>query len=144
MKKITFLMVAIFSLVYLSSCGDTAAKKSTNTGATKQSSETVGAVTNVDATAFKDLMSKNTGALIDVRTPREHQAGAIQGTALNIDVTNPSFKGEIGKLDKDKTYLVYCRSGARSGRAVKIMESMGFKHLYNLKGGYMGWKKAGN
>ena len=140
MKKILFLMVAIFGMVYLSSCGNTGA----NPGSTKQTSETVGAVTNVDASTFKSLISKNTGELIDVRTPREHQAGAIAGTTHNIDVSNRSFKQEISKLDKNKTYLVYCRSGARSGRAVKIMESMGFKHLYNLKRGYMGWKKAGN
>ena len=142
MKKILFLMVAIFSMVYLTSCGGTT---STNNSASANSStNTIGAVTHVDASVFKDLMSKNTGELIDVRTPREHQAGAIADTKYNIDVTNPSFKEAIGKLDKDKTYLVYCRSGSRSGRAVKIMESMGFKHLYNLKGGYMGWKSAGN
>jgi len=139
MKKILFLMLAIFSLVYLSSCGETTARPSSGT-----STKAVGAVTHVDASAFKDLISKNAGELIDVRTPREHQAGAIEGTKYNVDVTSPSFKDAIGKLDKDKTYLVYCRSGSRSSRAVKIMESMGFKHLYNLKGGYMGWKRAGN
>ncbi len=137
MRKLLFLTVAIFSMISLTSCGDTTAKNTTT-------SETVGAVTHVDAATFKDLMSKNAGELIDVRTPREHQAGAIAGTTYNTDVTNQNFKAEISKLDKDKTYLVYCRSGARSGRAVKIMESMGFKHLYDLKGGYMGWKKAGN
>ncbi len=144
MKKLLFLAVAIFSIVSLSSCGDTTAKNTTNTGGASQTSKTIGAVTHVDATTFKDLMSKNTGELIDVRTPRENQAGAIEGTTKNIDVTGPNFKSEIEKLDKDKTYLVYCRSGGRSGKAVKIMESMGFKHLYNLKGGYLGWKKAGN
>ena len=141
MKKLLFLTVAIFSIIYLTSCGETTAKNTTNT---KQTSETIGVVTHVDAVSFKDLVSKNAGELIDVRTPREHQSGAIAGTTYNTDVSNRNFKAEIGKLDKDKTYLVYCRSGARSGRAVKIMESMGFKHLYNLKGGYMGWKKAGN
>ncbi len=143
MKKLLFLAVAIFSIVSLSSCGDTSAKN-TNTGGASQTSQTIGVVTHVDASTFKDLLSKNTGELIDVRTPRENQAGAIEGTNLNIDVTGPNFKAEIDKLDKDKTYMVYCRSGGRSGKAVKIMESMGFKHLYNLKGGYRGWKKAGN
>ncbi|HHB79834.1 MAG TPA: rhodanese-like domain-containing protein [Saprospiraceae bacterium] len=88
-------------------------------------------------------MDENAGTLIDVRTPREFQAGAIPGTKLNVNVSDRNFKTEIGKLDKDKTYLVYCLSGARSSHAARIMESMGFKHLYNLKGGYRGWKGAG-
>jgi len=146
MKKLLFLTIAIFSILYLTSCGETTARNTTNASTTiKQSSETIGAVTHIKAAGLKDLISKNkTGELIDVRTPKEFQSGAIAGTTYNIDVSNRNFKAEIGKLDRDKTYVIYCRSGARSGRAAKIMESMGFKQLYNLKGGFLSWKNAGN
>jgi rhodanese-related sulfurtransferase len=40
----------------------------------------------------------------------------------------------------DKNYYIYCRSGARSSRACKIMGKAGFKNLYNLKGGILSWK----
>ncbi len=126
-------------MAFLTSCsGDASAKSGNSPAATTEKS-----VVNVDAPEFKKLIADNAGVLIDVRTPQEHQAGAIPGTKMNIDVTNRSFKTEMSKLDKDKPYLIYCRSGARSGRAAQIMESMGFKHIYNLKRGYMGWKRAG-
>jgi len=142
MRKILFLAVAIFSVGFLTSCGET--KSSTTGNTTTTTSEIVGAVTHVGVTEFKNLLSQNAGELIDVRTPKENQAGEIPGTQHNIDVRSKLFKEEMAKLDKEKTYLVYCRSGRRSGQAVKIMESMGFKHIYNFKDGYLGWKKAGN
>lgn len=146
MRKILFLAVAIFSVGFLTSCGETKGNATGNTtgNTTTTTSEIVGTVTHVGVTEFKNLLSQNAGELIDVRTPKENQAGEISGTQHNIDVKNKLFKEEMTKLDKEKTYLVYCRSGARSGHAVKIMESMGFKHIYNLKGGYLAWKKAGN
>lgn len=140
MRNIIFGSLVFMSLMLLSSCGETSANTS---GAGKHASTVVGAVTHVDAAGFKALVDKKAGVLIDVRTAREYQSGAIPGTKLNIDVRNAQFKAEMNKLDKNQTYLVYCRSGGRSGQAVKLMESMGFKHIYNLKHGFMGWKRAG-
>ena len=72
--------------------------------------------------------------IIDVRTRQEFNSGKIRG-ALNLDFYNPDFKKELSKLDKEKAYFVYCRSGNRSGQAASIMEDMGFKEIYNLSGG---------
>lgn len=52
---------------------------------------------------------------------------------------NRQFPEKIGKLNKDKHYLVYCRSGNRSGQACKLMAAEGFTNLYNLSGGIGGW-----
>ena len=49
-----------------------------------------------------------------------------------------NFKEEVRKLSKDKNYYVYCRSGNRSGQAVRYMEGEGFT-AFNLKGGVMSW-----
>jgi rhodanese-related sulfurtransferase len=79
--------------------------------------------------------------ILDVRTPDEFKEGHIKN-ALNIDYRSQDFREKINKLDKNKTYLVYCRSGHRSGESSKIMAELGFKNIYNF-GGIIDWKAAG-
>jgi len=79
---------------------------------------------------------------LDVRTPGEFNEGHIEG-ALLVDFQSGNFENEIASLDKSKTYAVYCRSGNRSGQAVKVMSDAGFTDLYNLDGGVIGWANAG-
>ena len=94
---------------------------------------------DLDAAGFKKIMQENPEAvLLDVRTPRETAMGKIEG-AIEIDIANPNFAQEIQRLDKSKTYLVYCRSGRRSVSACKAMEDQGFQSLYNLRGGILAW-----
>ena len=49
------------------------------------------------------------------------------------------FISEIDKLDKSKSYFIYCKSGARSGQTCELMKQKGFKKVYNLEGGILGW-----
>lgn len=79
---------------------------------------------------------------LDVRTPGEFMGGFIQG-ARNIDFQSGNFENEIAALDKNATYAVYCRSGNRSGQAVKVMHDAGFHNVYNLNGGVIDWANAG-
>jgi rhodanese-related sulfurtransferase len=79
---------------------------------------------------------------LDVRTPGEFNEGHIEGSVL-VDFQSGNFENEIESLDKNKTYAVYCRSGNRSGQAVKVMSEAGFTNLYNLNGGVIDWANAG-
>ena len=79
---------------------------------------------------------------LDVRTLGEYMGGFIQG-AQNIDFQSGNFENEIASLDKNATYAVYCRSGNRSGQAVKVMHDAGFHNVYNLNGGVIDWANAG-
>lgn len=77
--------------------------------------------------------------IIDVRTDDEFSTGYIEG-AVNIDFYMGSkFISEIDKLDKSKSYFIYCKSGARSGQTCELMKQKGFKKVYNLEGGILGW-----
>ena len=96
--------------------------------------------TNLDVAAFKSKMAEPGIVLLDVRTPEETAEGMIEG-AGQLDFEAANFEAEVAKLDKSKTYLIYCRSGNRSGQACKLMAEKGFKNLYNLKGGYIAWTK---
>jgi phage shock protein E len=69
--------------------------------------------------------------VIDVRTADEFRENQVKG-AINIDVLEKSFRDKISKLDRTKSYAVYCRSGARSSNAKSIMTGLGFKNVINL------------
>lgn len=100
--------------------------------------ESILKVADVNADAFKDLLSKEEGMLIDVRTPEEFGAGHIDG-AINIDFRSATFSENIDTLDKSVPVFVYCQAGGRSGQARDMMAEQGFTTIYNLLGGYGSW-----
>lgn len=81
--------------------------------------------------------------ILDVRTPEEFVSGHLAG-AINIDYKADEFEANINKLDKKKTYLVYCRTGHRSAGAADIMKDNGFKSIKNLEGGIVKWINENN
>ena len=79
--------------------------------------------------------------VIDVRTPEEFASGHL-ADARNIDVQADSFHTEVDALDRDATYVLYCRSGARAGAAGEMMLEMGFTDVANA-GGFEDLASAG-
>lgn len=112
------------------------------TPAPTPTAETV--VKNVTPEEAHDLLmlSSKFVHIIDVRTPEEYAGGHLAG-AVNIDYSSADFKEIINKLDKNATYLVYCRTGSRSAAASAIMLELGFKDIYNMTGGITDWQAAG-
>jgi rhodanese-related sulfurtransferase len=110
------------------------------------------ATSAADQVPFTDITPTQAAALIkeksadplfkilDVRTPEEFALNYIKG-ALNIDVKALDFKEKIEKLDKNSTYLAYCKGGVRSAMAMNLMKEQGFKQVYNLGGGLMKWQE---
>jgi rhodanese-related sulfurtransferase len=105
------------------------------------STSTAGA-TNMDVLDFSKKITESGVVILDVRTPGEFAEGYIEGARM-IDFQGGSFETEITSLDKNATYAVYCRSGNRSGQAVKIMQDAGFLNLFNLEGGVIDWANQG-
>ena len=135
MKKrrfaIIFALLLVTALVY--GC-------TSQTGAAGQVLEDTGAQEALE------LIQRNQGnpdfMIIDIRTPEEFNEGYIEN-AVNIDFYSDTFKEDLDKLDKNKTYLIYCRSGNRSGQAMPIMKGLGFKEVYNLSVGIKEWIAEG-
>lgn len=96
---------------------------------------------NIDANAFEKGIKSADIQLLDVRTSDEYAQGHIKGAKM-IDFYGDDFKEGLKSLDKEKAVYVYCRSGGRSGQAMKDMHAMGFKAVYNLKGGIMSWSAS--
>jgi rhodanese-related sulfurtransferase len=90
----------------------------------------------------KKLTSVADKQVIDVRTQEEYSSGHITGAIL-IDYYKKDFKSNLSKLDKNKPVFVYCASGGRSGSASEVLADMGFKQIYDLKGGMNAWARSG-
>lgn len=103
--------------------------------------EVKGDIRHLDVKNFNNAIQGKVGTLIDVRTPKEYNDYHILGAKM-IDYKSDNFKEEFSKLDRKVPVLIYCRSGGRSGRAMKVLEGMGFK-VYNLDHGINQWKAEG-
>ena len=101
--------------------------------------------TIIEANDAKDLVARHEDAVIlDVRTPVEYEMSHITGS-VNVNVQDESFREMVVALDPDKTYIVHCTKNpadGRSDRALETLQSLGFKNLYSLEGGYVAWKDA--
>jgi rhodanese-related sulfurtransferase len=94
----------------------------------------------IDQGRFEQLMKKKKTLVLDVRTPGEYQEGFI-GKAINYNVEDSlKFVSQVSSYNKNKKYLLYCKSGRRSGKALVMMKNMGFKNVHHLKGGVTDWK----
>jgi len=69
--------------------------------------------------------------VIDVRTPGEFAAGHLEGARL-LDLNGGELEKALPELDPDAEYVVYCRSGNRSGQAKALMEKAGIADVTNL------------
>lgn len=101
-------------------------------------------VTNLSAERFKAASAGDKNSMIiDLRTTDEITSkGAIKG-AVQIDYLAKDAEQKIAKLDKNKTYYIYCAGGGRSGECAGYMEKQGFKRVYNLEKGFSEWIAKG-
>ncbi|MCF8236095.1 MAG: hypothetical protein K9G67_14005 [Bacteroidales bacterium] len=78
--------------------------------------------------------------VLDLRTPAEYAEGHIEG-AVNLDFKNECFTGSLETMDRDKTYLIHCRTVNKAGKTLDIMKELGFKEVYLMDGGFKAWKE---
>jgi len=128
-------------LVVVAACGTSAV---TNTNAPAEA----GAVSFELATPRQaaDIINSRLGSdgfvLLDVRTPEEYSEGHIAGSD-NIDFYESVFADNIAQLDRDASYVVYCRSGNRSGQTTELMKQLGFTDVTDISGGIVAWQSDG-
>ena len=79
--------------------------------------------------------------VLDVRTAEEFAAGHLPN-AFNVDFYQADFRERLAGLERDVPYLIYCRSGKRSGQAYELMMELGFSQVNDLSGGITAWRKA--
>ncbi len=98
-------------------------------------------VKNLSAQEAKDYLNENpTTLVLDVRTKVEFDEGHLDD-AINIDYFASDFTKRVAMLNSDETYLVHCRSGVRSTKALTLLKEAGFRNLLHLDGGINAWRK---
>ncbi|HEY97275.1 MAG TPA: rhodanese-like domain-containing protein [Dehalococcoidia bacterium] len=136
---LTLIWLLLSSFVIAGSC-----EYITGAGSSSQPSEQ--RIYDITVNKASNLIQENAGnpgfIILDVRTPEEYSGGHIEG-AINIDFLADDIRAQLNKLDKTKSYLVYCRSGRRSSDTRDIMAELGFKEVYNISGGIGEWEAKG-
>jgi len=132
-KKLTGYIILLFILLFgfiLPSCS-------------AQQEQNITALSPKEAS---NLIEKHKGdsdlVILDIRTQGEYQSGHLQN-AVRVDFYSKSFADEIGRLDKEKSYLVYCRSGNRSARSMDLFKKLQFQKIYHLSSGINSWMSEG-
>ena len=133
--NLKILAVALFIGISFNACSQKPAKAA-------QTNQTKGTIELLKPIDFKTRMEKEPGVIIDVRTPNEQAKGVIKNATL-LDIFRDDFEAQLDKLDKTKTYYVYCAAGGRSSEACELMQKKGFAKVIDLDGGYTKWKNAG-
>ncbi len=108
--------------------------------------QAVSPIENISARTAAGLIQENLSnpdfIILDIRTPREFDAGRIAG-AHNIDFYAQTFAQDFRSLDREKTYLIYCRSGNRSRQLMGVVEKMRFKKVFHMRSGLVDWVGQG-
>jgi phage shock protein E len=101
-------------------------------------------ITDVTVGQARTLIQERAGkadfAILDVRTPEEFAEGHLAG-AVNLDIQGRDFEARLRSLDRSTNYLVYCRTGSRSQKAVQTMDRLGFRSVFHMHEGILGWQR---
>ena len=131
-KVLGIVSILILSLGFIAGCSSK--NKVNNT--IQQSEETKG-YENIDGKQTEKLLNSDKDVLIiDVRSEYEYEKGHLLN-AINLPYDDDDFKSELNEIIdyKDKTVLVYCRSGNRSEKAAVKLVDNGFKNVKNVTDG---------
>lgn len=89
-------------------------------------------------TALRVLADEPEFVLLDIRTAPEIAESHLSG-AVALDFYSPTFHDNLTELEREITYLIYCRTGNRTGKTKRSMEALGFEKVFDLDGGIRAW-----
>ena len=96
---------------------------------------------NISSRDAKTLLDANKNAyLLDVRTPQEYSQGKLAGSVL-IPVSE--FERRISEVPRNRPIVVYCAVGSRSRSVANFLSQQGYKDVYNMTDGIVGWYRNG-
>ncbi len=94
-------------------------------------------VAELSPSQAKSLIGQNPDVqFVDVREPHERLACAIPGT---LHIPLGALPRHLHKLDPERPVIVHCKSGMRSAAACQLLRQLGFREVYNLRGGIDAW-----
>lgn len=98
-------------------------------------------IKEIEVTELAQLKEQNNSVrVIDIRQPAELNSGIIPGAEALPMHTIPL---RISELKQDETFIMVCRSGARSAQACMFLQQQGYDNVFNLRGGMIAWTGSG-
>lgn len=95
-------------------------------------------ISDVSVEAAQSIISENEIVILDVRTPEEFEAGHI-ANATNVNFKSADFAENLSKLDRNAHYVLHCKSGGRSSKALEVMKEQGFQKISHMNNGFDAW-----
>lgn len=96
---------------------------------------------DIRSTEAKSLLAtKKNVYLLDVRTPEEFRQGRLQGAVL---IPINEVERRIGEIPRNRSIVVYCAVGSRSGLVAGFLARKGYREVYNVTDGIVGWYRNG-
>lgn len=95
---------------------------------------------SISAVTLAEIMDRDDVFVIDVREQWEYDEKHIPGVTLIPLGTIPT---SLSQIPTDKTVVLTCRSGNRSGQAADFLRAQGFTNVHNMEGGILAWEAAG-
>ncbi len=134
--------VGVFPIYCNGSCPDGDSMKTGSIIVMAQRSANGVDYSDLNAKQAKALIDSTPVLVLDVRTPMEYRREHIDGSR---PIPLQQLADRIGEIEafRNHNILIYCRSGSRSAVAAEILHRAGFKRLFNLKDGIIGWRQAG-
>ncbi len=136
------------SLLIVGGCASTdaapAEPEASNPTATESSSGTEApGVRTQPAGEAASLLDDPDVIVLDIRTPEEVAEARLPADVLNLDFYEDDFAAQLAALDPEASYLMYCRSGNRSGTTRALLSELGFRDVVDIEGGIIEWAEAG-
>ena len=94
----------------------------------------------VEPAVVASLLDHPDVLVLDVREPDEYAAGHLPGVTL---IPMGEVAARLSEIPTDKSVIVTCRSGNRSGQIVEFLTQQGYTNVHNMRGGILAWEAAG-
>lgn len=135
----------VFTALLLLACGQATTSHQSEPAADGVAEASSPILKDVSNDEFAALIATKEGALLlDVRTPEEWNEGHLEGAAhADYWGDDTAFETAMNAIPRDRTVLVYCAGGGRSGLTAKELIEAGHQEVYNLEDGISGWEGQG-
>lgn len=137
MRRFARFFAALLVALALTACGS-AATSSAPAPAVVAAPQ--GLPRDIDVQTTAALQGRDDVVLLDVREQHEYDAGHIPGV---VHIPMGEVASRLAEIPTDKTVIVTCRSGNRSGQITSLLQQKGYTNVHNMRGGILAWQQAG-
>ena len=141
MKRIVLTLILLMMLGTAAACGGTTATTtSAEPNVSADLSEVLDLADTIDVATVASVKDRDDVVVLDVREQWEYDEGHIPGVTL---IPMGEVANRLSEIPTDKSVIVTCRSGNRSGQITDFLRQQGFDNVHNMDGGILAWEAAG-